>query len=61
MGVDDARRRIADALDRGMAEAVVPASGSISEFEVMRQVLGRDGFEITRVTGEDGPYSVVHW
>ena len=61
IGVEDARRRIAAALERGLAEAVIPASGSASDFNRLRRVLGRDGFRMAPVTGEDGPYSVVYW
>jgi hypothetical protein len=57
----DVRRRILDAARRGLAEAAIPVVGSIDEIEEVWRILGDEGFGVTPVSGEDGPYAVVHW
>jgi hypothetical protein len=54
-GIAQVRRRVRDAVRRGATEITILGVAAID------QALCAEGFIVTRVASEDGPYVVVAW
>lgn len=63
----DVRRRILAAARRGATEVAIPADAadavptSAPDSDALRRCLRAQGFTVTPVLGEDGPYAVISW
>jgi hypothetical protein len=57
------RRLVRAALRRGATEVAIPGvlARANPTLTALHQALSADGFTVTQVAGEDGPYAVVAW